>query len=456
MPDESRLESLDQTSLQLAECGVIDLAEDGVIAGVNDLALSWLDLPAEEVVGAPLASVLELRLTAEVGTRVPADATLRGRSGSTRDVVVATIDDGSRIVLFDLSAGSSFARSFATGDTRSARGQHRLEVLLSASAAFADARTERDVAELLVDVARRSFDTRFASVHLRGEGTLSLVAGESPLAAHWPDNYGPVGMRTLLGGEVLIARTPEEAEAFMPDAPMAQVFRAAGIHAAISSPLSAKGLALGSVICYFGHPRDFDDEAVPLAESLASQAAQAISRIRLEEESRRAAALDAVTGLPGRRPFEIEVERQLERQMSDLCVMFIDLDRFKAINDELGHAEGDRVLQQLGKRLESIVRAPDIVGRFGGDEFVVLARVAGEAGCEAITERLRAAVGEPYPDLPAHLSISASIGAVLVHTADMPGIVADQLVRIADRNMYAAKNAGGDRVEASSYSTDAV
>lgn len=451
MGDEKRLESLDQTALQLAECGVLDLAADGSVAAVNEVVLRWLDLPAETVVGQPLQTVLELRLTADVGTRVPADAALRGRSGSRRDVVVARIDDGTRLVLFDLSADSSFARSFATGDRRSARGQHRLEVLLSASTGFADARTEQDVAELLADVARRSFDTQFASVHLRAEGTVSIVAGGSPLAAHWPENYGPVGMRTLLGGEVLIARTPEDAGQFMPDVPMAQVFRAAGIHAAIASPISAKGYAFGSVICYFGHPRDFDDEAAPLIEALASQAGQAIARIRLEDASRVLAALDAITGLPGRRPFEIEVERQLERQQSDLCVMFIDLDRFKAINDELGHAEGDRVLQQLGLRLESIVRAPDVVGRFGGDEFVVLARVAGEDGCEAITERIRAAVAEPYPGLPEHLTISASIGAVLVHTAAMPGIVADQLVRIADHNMYEAKNAGGNRVEASTY-----
>lgn len=434
-----------------AECGSVDVDESGLITGANAALLAWTGLELADVIGRPLHAVLEVRLPLAGESETPADAMLRNRAGALRPVAIGALDGGRRLVIFDLSPDSSFARPFGAGRRSGRRGQERLEILLAASVAFAETRTEDAVFELLADVAKRSFSASHVSVHLRRDGRMMMTAGVNPLIDHWPQGYQPTGARTLLGGEVIVIRTPDDVTAIVPDAPMADVFRAAGIHGAISSPIRYKDEALGSMIVYFDHPRDFDDEAVPLAEALSNQAAQALTRIDLEEKQRRDAMLDAVTGLPGRRLFEDEINRMIQERPAAICVLFIDLDGFKSINDALGHAAGDTLLRQVGARLQSFVRAPDVVGRFGGDEFIATAAVDDNDGAVALAERIRAALAEPYDGIPTHLPISASVGAVLVQSDENPFIVVDQLIRAADHSMYDAKAAGGNRVEVTRY-----
>lgn len=224
-----------------------------------------------------------------------------------------------------------------------------------------------------------------------------------------------------------------------------------GLASALSSPILYEGEALGAMICFFDHPREFDDEAVPLASALTTQAAQALSRIRLEETTRRAAMIDSVTGLPGRRLFEQEIERVLTETVGALCVIFVDLDRFKTVNDELGHAVGDEVLRQVGQRLESIVRRPDAVGRFGGDEFVIVAAIDDLAGARSLADRIKDTLTAPYDGVPQSASIGASVGVIVVDGSH--DLVADQLIRAADHEMYSAKAAGRGRVSLSVWST---
>jgi diguanylate cyclase (GGDEF)-like protein len=199
------------------------------------------------------------------------------------------------------------------------------------------------------------------------------------------------------------------------------------------------------MICYFDHPREFDEEAVPLAEALSNQAAQAIARVRLEESLRRAAMHDEVTGLPRRRLFEEDVTQTLLLDFPVVAVIFADLDGFKAVNDLLGHPAGDLLLREVGTRLRGVIRERDILGRFGGDEFIIVAAVDHPTDAEVLAERIRASVAEPYDGLPSELSITASIGVVTVEYPESPVII-DQLIRAADHAMYDAKLAGGDRV----------
>jgi diguanylate cyclase (GGDEF)-like protein len=197
------------------------------------------------------------------------------------------------------------------------------------------------------------------------------------------------------------------------------------------------------LVCYFDHPREFDEEAVPLAEALSNQAAQAIARIRLEDTLRRAAMHDEVTGLPTRRLVEEDVTRTLMQGFTALSVIFVDLDGFKAVNDLLGHAAGDSLLREIGLRLRRTIRETDVLGRFGGDEFIAVAAVDAVDGA-ALANRIRAAVAEPYDELQPGLAITASIGLITV--GNDGALVMDQLIRAADHAMYAAKMAGGDRV----------
>lgn len=433
----------------LPGCGVITVDPRSVIVNVNPVVLEWLGAERAEVLGRPLDSYLALRmpLAGMEGAR-PTDATLHGRSGVVRPVVVGALDDGDgavhQIAVYDVSSRSAFTLGFRGAEAKTERGRQRLQILLNAAVGFGDVRTERDAAELLADVAQRAFAASSASVHLREQDGLVQMAGTNPLAEHWPAGFRPTGSTTLLGGQVIVVRSPEDADAYTPGIRMSDVYRAGGIHAAIASPMRSKGESLGSLICYFDHPREFDEEAVPLAEALSNQAAQAIARIRLEDTLRRAAMHDEVTGLPNRRLVEEDVIRTMLDDYTALSVIFIDLDGFKAVNDRLGHAAGDGLLREVAQRLRGVIRETDVLGRFGGDEFIAVAAVESVGDAALLADRVRVAVAGPYPELPADLVVTASVGVVTVGNDGAP--VMDQLIRAADHAMYEAKMAGGDRV----------
>ncbi|MBD3942701.1 diguanylate cyclase [Microbacterium sp. NEAU-LLC] len=446
LPDDPA--SREHPMLGLATCGLLAVDRDSTILDANAQLLEWLNCDRDDVVGRPLEALLTLRMpVADADGERPTDATLHGVSGVVRPVVVGSfgLDERGveRIAVYDVSTRSAFNLGFQGAEAKTERGRQRLQILLNSAVGFGNVRSELDAAELLVDVAQRAFAASAVSVHLGGPDGLCQSAGVNPLADHWPATLPPTGTATMLGGQVVIIRSPEEAEAFVPGVGMGDAYRAGGVHAAIASPMRSHGDAVGSMVCYFDHRREFDEEAVPLAEALSNQAAQAIARIRLEDTLRRAAMHDEVTGLPTRRLIEEDVTRTLVQGFSALSVIFIDLDGFKSVNDLLGHTAGDALLREIGLRLRRTIRETDVLGRFGGDEFIAVAAVDGVDGA-ALADRIRAAIAEPYDQLPPDLSITASIGLITVGNNGAP--VMDQLIRAADHAMYEAKLAGGDRV----------
>lgn len=126
-------------------------------------------------------------------------------------------------------------------------------------------------------------------------------------------------------------------------------------------------------------------------------------------------------------------------------VMFIDIDRFKLVNDSLGHDVGDRLIQHVGSRMQTAVRGNDTVSRFGGDEFVVLCEsLTGVSEAMAVAERIRASLAEPYLDDGATIHPTLSIGIAVAPAGDtMP----DDLLGDADAALYRAKQRGRNRVE---------
>jgi diguanylate cyclase (GGDEF)-like protein/PAS domain S-box-containing protein len=172
-------------------------------------------------------------------------------------------------------------------------------------------------------------------------------------------------------------------------------------------------------------------------------------RKALEDELSEMATRDALTGLFNRREtarlLDEEVARA-ERYQRSLSVLWIDLDHFKETNDRFGHAAGDRVLQCLSDLLAESVRSVDTVGRFGGEEFVVILPEMGRQGAEETAERLRCKAAESSCriDNGPEIDITISIGVAV-----FPGHGSNSadLCLVADQAMYRAKRAGRNRIE---------
>jgi diguanylate cyclase (GGDEF)-like protein len=138
-----------------------------------------------------------------------------------------------------------------------------------------------------------------------------------------------------------------------------------------------------------------------------------------------------------------EALRHVGRRRAALAVLFIDLDRFKLVNDRADHSAGDVVLNEMANRLTAMTRGVDVVARFGGDEFVAFAEVDHEADATDMAERIRHGLSAPVQLDDAHLVVTASIGVVV---ADDSTSSPAMLLRDADNAMYDAKRAGRDQV----------
>lgn len=158
------------------------------------------------------------------------------------------------------------------------------------------------------------------------------------------------------------------------------------------------------------------------------------------------ANFDALTGLPNRRMFHDRLEQDMKKAHRDhgrLALLFLDLDRFKEINDTLGHSMGDQLLKEAGKRLLNCVRDTDTVARLGGDEFtVILVGIQNTASVERIAEEILAKISEPFHLGDEQAYVTTSIGITLYpDDAD----TRDALIKNADQAMYVAKQHGRNR-----------
>ncbi|HVZ06485.1 EAL domain-containing protein [Rhodopila sp.] len=166
-------------------------------------------------------------------------------------------------------------------------------------------------------------------------------------------------------------------------------------------------------------------------------------RHRAEEKVRYAAHHDALTGLPNRVLFHARLAEMIERlrhRETGLALLCLDLDRFKQVNDTLGHPIGDRLLDSAGRRLMGCVKSDSIVARLGGDEFAI-AFVAPDARrtAEVVADRIIAELSTPYSIEGHMIAVSASVGIVI---ADGNGTDADTLLKNADMALYQAKSEG--------------
>jgi diguanylate cyclase (GGDEF)-like protein len=155
---------------------------------------------------------------------------------------------------------------------------------------------------------------------------------------------------------------------------------------------------------------------------------------------------DMLTGLPNHRSLSATIEREVARARRSgrpLALLFLDIDHFKALNDSAGHAAGDGALAEFSSLVAGCLRASDVLGRWGGEEFIALLPEAGAEEAHAVAERVRSGVEDHVFGSAGRAGLTCSIG-VAVHREDAPEALS--LIDAGDRAMYTAKRLGRNRV----------
>ena len=210
------------------------------------------------------------------------------------------------------------------------------------------------------------------------------------------------------------------------------------------APLVVGGKVIGSVL--LNRPTPYDDADEQRIRESVSQAAPVLANLRNLAIAEIRAATDGLTGLPNKRAVTDTLKRmfaQAASERSPLALLMLDLDHFKQVNDNSGHAVGDQVLANVGAVMRGAMRSRDFAGRNGGEEFAILLPNTEIPAALRIAERVRAAVAEmslPGTDVP--LTVSIGVAGYPEH-ASTP----DRLARLADAALYLAKRDGRNRVE---------
>ena len=290
----------------------------------------------------------------------------------------------------------------------------------------------------------------FACVVLLDRDSSTLHPGAGPsLPPHWLEaidgvvigpNIGSCGSAAWSGELVISADMGSDPKW----APVREFAESCELRHCWSMPIKgADGLVLGTFALYGAAPREPDPEHIALMEDGARLAGIAIERRRTMERLIQDARYDALTGLPNRRAIFERMDLALGRAEGPgkVATLFVDLDGLKSLNDTLGHDRADEMIREIARRLPSALRAEDLVGRFGGDEFIAIAEgIEGPDEAAALATRLLEVTSAPLRGLDGTV-VTASVGVALVQG----DVDAPEAIRRADTAMYRAKQAGRDR-----------
>ena len=444
-----------------APCGLVSTDPDGDIIEINDTLLGLLGYERQELLGTPFTGLLDVQGELVHETRQKpvlhlggevreVSIALRRADGSKLPALVSSLvlpnPDGSprviRTAIFDATARQEYERDLLLARQSAESSEARVRALQDISNAFGLSASDEDVARSFVEISRDAFFASAASVLLFDDaGELELVAGSNPLFGKVP----PIEAVRSTVDVVVITRA--DAERDYPE--LAVAMAAERVESISVTPLLDEPRRLGLLMCFFGRDRNFDEPFFDLQKALGRQASQTLIRVRLQRQLAMLALRDQLTGLANRQLLQEKLSLAISSARDTgkpLAVVFLDLDGFKAVNDELGHQYGDEVLKEVSRRLRDAVRQHDTVGRLGGDEFVAICEEADLAAAASIADRIRLAIRRPIEGIPEQLPVSVSVGVAMYLPLEDEPPTFDHLLNLADHAMYEGKAAGKDRV----------
>jgi diguanylate cyclase (GGDEF)-like protein/PAS domain S-box-containing protein len=425
-----------------APCGYLSTRLDGTITRVNGTLLDWTGYASDELVGlrrfrdllAPGARTFyethQLDQLERTGELRGVTLDLIGRDGEPLPVllrsVIAQAPSGDKVIrttVLDATERRTYERALLEAREHAEQSAQRLRTVQLVTEACASAVRIDELGRAVVAAAARAGG--FAGV------ALWLPAADGPrlervAADGRPADEGPEHVDA--DGPAATARAAREQR---------NVLARSAVHV----PIPGAPAGGGVLVCHLHPGWTAGEDDLALLRTLATQVGQALQRAALHEALEHRAFHDDLTGLPNRAllrdRFDVTVARAA-RAGSPTAVLVVDMNGFKAVNDRLGHAAGDRVLVEAARRIAESVRPGDTVARTGGDEFAVLCEGADAATAASIAERVRAAVALTVAGADEDgLRVTASVGTALRSGEDERGL--DDLLHQADLDMYARK-----------------
>ena len=216
-----------------------------------------------------------------------------------------------------------------------------------------------------------------------------------------------------------------------------------GVRSIAYLPLIAKGKAIGSLIVASRQPNAYSQRQIMLLEQLASQIAMPVETSRLYAEAEEKAHVDELTGLLNRRSLDELINSEINRHSrygGVFSIIILDLDSFKAFNDNYGHLAGDKLLKQIGDIMKNAIRNADQAFRFGGDEFAILLPETNIKAAYEVAERVCRRIASVVK--ADHVPVTASLGLA---SWPVDGMELNEVIAAADTALYQAKRSGGNQ-----------
>jgi diguanylate cyclase (GGDEF)-like protein/PAS domain S-box-containing protein len=331
------------------------------------------------------------------------------------------------------------------------RSRAHQQVLVAALGRLALSDTELDeVFDAAASAVAEGLGVEFGRLLLAADDDAFDVRAGVGWAPEWLGHRVYAAMSGTHVGFVVEARGPVIIDDFRSEGRFSAAGMIArhGIISGIDVPVGHPDKPLGILGAYSRATHRFSQDDIGFVQSIANTLNTAIERARSNERLTYMVQHDALTGLPNRLLLTDRLNVAMahaERTGKRLSLMFMDLDRFKNVNDVFGHEGGDLILQEVARRLRGAVRASDTVSRQGGDEFlVVLPEIESDEDAARVAAKLIAAVLEPYELHGTEVVLGASIGIVCFPEN---GREVESLLRNADVAMYAAKDQGRGRYQ---------